>query len=106
SCYDAPASTTFYSLSLHDALPIFIGMNLRTFTLSRMFFFAATALGVVVLDAGEAIHVTGHQHQLDQIALDLGHQLRHAFDDLTRSEEHTSEPSHVKISYAVFCLKK
>src|SRR5207302_3770823 len=24
----------------------------------------------------------------------------------SRSEEHTSEPSHVKISYAVFCLKK
>src|SRR5207302_7841860 len=24
----------------------------------------------------------------------------------TRSEEHTSELSHVKISYAVFCLKK
>src|SRR5690625_5334122 len=24
----------------------------------------------------------------------------------TRSEEHTSEPSHVAISYAVFCLKK
>src|SRR5690349_22366462 len=23
-----------------------------------------------------------------------------------RSEEHTSEPSHVEISYAVFCLKK
>src|SRR5690554_7406609 len=23
-----------------------------------------------------------------------------------RSEEHTSEPSHVRISYAVFCLKK
>src|SRR5690606_16887165 len=25
---------------------------------------------------------------------------------MPRSEEHTSEPSHVKISYAVFCLKK
>src|SRR5439155_9889067 len=25
---------------------------------------------------------------------------------LIRSEEHTSEPSHVAISYAVFCLKK
>src|SRR5690606_42118656 len=25
---------------------------------------------------------------------------------LPRSEEHTSESSHVKISYAVFCLKK
>src|SRR5690242_20863984 len=24
----------------------------------------------------------------------------------TRSEEHTSEPSHMSISYAVFCLKK
>src|SRR3712207_8297422 len=24
----------------------------------------------------------------------------------TRSEEHTSEPSHANISYAVFCLKK
>src|SRR5256885_4978768 len=24
----------------------------------------------------------------------------------TRSEEHTSEPSHLVISYAVFCLKK
>src|SRR5690349_23178613 len=25
---------------------------------------------------------------------------------MKRSEEHTSEPSHVEISYAVFCLKK
>src|SRR5690349_24203201 len=27
-------------------------------------------------------------------------------DRCTRSEEHTSESSHVEISYAVFCLKK
>src|SRR5690606_41452975 len=27
-------------------------------------------------------------------------------DPEARSEEHTSEPSHVKISYAVFCLRK
>src|SRR5438128_3458352 len=26
--------------------------------------------------------------------------------DINRSEEHTSEPSHGSISYAVFCLKK
>src|SRR5690606_39432104 len=26
--------------------------------------------------------------------------------DIARSEEHTSDSSHVKISYAVFCLKK
>src|SRR5690606_41735754 len=30
----------------------------------------------------------------------------HAGALLFRSEEHTSESSHVKISYAVFCLKK
>src|SRR5690349_23443336 len=28
------------------------------------------------------------------------------FQHKRRSEEHTSEPSHVEISYAVFCLKK
>src|SRR5256885_10124230 len=28
------------------------------------------------------------------------------FPDLERSEEHTSELSHLVISYAVFCLKK
>ena len=27
-------------------------------------------------------------------------------DEVQRSEEHTSEPSHTVISYAVFCLKK
>src|SRR5690349_22393571 len=31
---------------------------------------------------------------------------RAARDHLRRSEEHTSELSHVEISYAVFCLKK
>src|SRR5215813_6682643 len=29
-----------------------------------------------------------------------------AYGSPGRSEEHTSEPSHVRISYAVFCLKK
>src|SRR5699024_11658228 len=28
------------------------------------------------------------------------------YENQSRSEEHTSEPSHVSISYAVFCLKK
>src|SRR5204862_1730452 len=39
-------------------------------------------------------------------AFEIGEAARDAvFDDL-RSEEHTSESSHVEISYAVFCLKK
>src|SRR2546430_10345361 len=29
-----------------------------------------------------------------------------SFEEGLRSEEHTSEPSHSQISYAVFCLKK
>ena len=32
--------------------------------------------------------------------------VKNAFLGLERSEEHTSESSHVSISYAVFCLKK
>src|SRR5205807_3393088 len=31
---------------------------------------------------------------------------RDAFEQKERSEEHTSESSHLVISYAVFCLKK
>src|SRR5690606_40275713 len=49
----------------------------------------------------------------DQEALRAAHgrDAAHAFErqhlgDEARSEEHTSELHHVKISYAVFCLKK
>src|ERR1035437_1588118 len=35
-------------------------------------------------------------------AVIANHSLEH-FDDLERSEEHTSESSHANISYAVFC---
>src|SRR5690606_39624173 len=40
--------------------------------------------------------------------VDLRFRLGREVDRLgvARSEEHTSESSHVKISYAVFCLKK
>src|SRR5690606_39520031 len=34
------------------------------------------------------------------------HWARHSVAAVGRSEEHTSNSSHVKISYAVFCLKK
>src|SRR5690606_28145641 len=39
-------------------------------------------------------------------ALAYGTETIPAVDKIVRSEEHTSESSHVKISYAVFCLKK
>src|SRR5688572_32445073 len=45
---------------------------------------------------------------LDRIVTDCLHMinLNPDFRVKMRSEEHTSEPSHSQISYAVFCLKK
>src|SRR5690349_22575088 len=62
-------TTEIYTLSLHDALPIWHGPRLG--------------------------RRSGRQFQ------DLPGQ-----DSRRRSEEHTSDSSHVEISYAVFCLKK
>src|SRR5438067_5089562 len=63
------ATTEIYTLSLHDALPIWRRRPSPPCSPVRLF---RTAFGKVEL----------------------------------RSEEHTSESSHVSISYAVFCLKK
>src|SRR5690606_42106782 len=50
-------------------------------------------------DRGHAIVLRGRQR------LAFAQAQQHLFDPL-RSEEHTLNSSHVKISYAVFCLKK
>src|SRR5690606_39484360 len=44
-------------------------------------------------------------HSIGRAFLGTKRKVTVALRDL-RSEEHTSESSHVKISYAVFCLKK
>src|SRR5690606_41580754 len=78
-----PATTEIYTLSLHDALPI-----------------SASRAGA---------------HQTDPVVEErLGAQERHASQPVSdhlpvRSEDRKStrlNSSHVKISYAVFCLKK
>src|SRR3546814_197889 len=68
----------------------------------------------LVYAAGEASVSTGTAASAQEIALDhaaAAVELVHAYslvhDDLPRSEEHTSElQSLMRISYAVFCLKK
>src|SRR3546814_1230972 len=61
-----------------------------------------TALGPVVID--RAAELTSHA-ALDKPAPETS--ASHRGDDLGRSEEHTSElQSLMRISYAVFCLKK
>src|SRR5690349_23733158 len=77
------APTRVYTLSLHDALPIFRKREVGAH--------AGNGLELVECAAGMAQAATGHH--------------RHG-DKLERSEEHTSNSSHVEISYAVFCLKK
>src|SRR5437660_10526865 len=77
--YD-PSTTEIYTLSLHDALPIFLGHSERLFN-------------DVVLRAGRNA----------QISIELqpcGHGL------LQDRKSTRLNSSHVAISYAVFCLKK
>src|SRR3712207_9142841 len=88
--FNDTATTEIYTLSLHDALPIsglgftFAPTATADFLNATDFYCEKLAPGVLVLTLGP----------LTNIALAM------------RSEEHTSEPSHANISYAVFCLKK
>src|SRR5260221_14741313 len=75
--FNDTATTEIYTLSLHDALPI---------SISDADFELQCSLKVV--------------NRLDN---EFVRQFR-AVD--VRSEEHTSEIQYVRISYAVFCLKK
>src|SRR5690606_41343350 len=94
--YNRPARTPRYPLSLHDALPIFAGLEVR------------------VLDQRDRHRDVLRQH----LALQRGDRRlggdgdqarrlpgRGAHQALDRKSTRLNS-SHVKISYAVFCLKK
>src|SRR5690606_41956214 len=77
----ATATTEIYTLSLHDALPILFLIKEKV------------EKGIDFLNSINMRDVS----DMVKCALTALHE---------RSEEHTSELRHVKISYAVFCLKK
>ena len=78
--FNDTATTEIYTLSLHDALPILDSH------LERL---------------GEVFTC------MEAAGLKLKPEKCELFAKRVRSEEHTSElQSHVRISYAVFCLKK
>src|SRR5690606_41824697 len=78
-----PAPTDSYTLSLHDALPICFDRVSQVFTSS---------------DSSEVV-------ALDNASIDIG---RHEFIAVLGPDRKSTRlnSSHVKISYAVFCLKK
>src|SRR3989442_8349103 len=80
--FNDTATTEIYTLSLHDALPIWRILLEGS---------GRTARSEACMDPEMRFTRAGAAPDVDPAL---------------RSEEHTSELSHVRISYAVFCLKK
>src|SRR5690349_23734825 len=76
----APPPTAIYTLSLHDALPIF----------------------------ARVLRVDGRQREVAQVLAARLHRLGHLEAERLRLDRKSTRlnSSHVEISYAVFCLKK
>src|SRR5690606_41562513 len=98
----APTTTAIYTLSLHDALPIWIGYLLP------LTYFNQVARGVMLKDAPlEALVLPiGLLALLGLVVFGLA--VLRFRSDLAPSDRKSTRlnSSHVKISYAVFCLKK
>src|SRR5690606_41147976 len=93
------APTVIYTLSLHDALPIFetiMSQASGIFPPRARFFGPGRSTAMPKRPLG--IETLERRCPMDASATIVD------FD--ARSEEHTLNSSHVKISYAVFCLKK
>src|SRR5690349_21981717 len=89
----AHCTTIHYTLSLHDALPIFGGR-------------AAIAADPATLWRRPGRPAAQPRHSRCRRLAGSRAQFAGPLSGPPRSEEHTSELSHVEISYAVFCLKK
>src|SRR5690606_39485266 len=97
-------TTEIYTLSLHDALPIFIGFTAVDRLVSpRQLDNVGIGVGMAVVAAlvngALALHLFRAAKAGDSAALEAN--ARHLDRKSTRLNS-----SHVKISYAVFCLKK
>src|SRR5207244_10837098 len=103
--FQHPSPTVPSALSLHDALPIFAILSHSVRMLPREFEDELRRQGIPYLTSGGSGFF---DRQEIKDVLGLLRMTENPMDDgaLVRSEEHTSEPSHQIISYAVFCLKK
>src|SRR5690606_39837379 len=102
--YHAHATTTIYTLSLHDALPIYRRFDLDAPMVDRVIKFHEEAHEFLT----EALKTTGENGALvvegwDVIVTIIGILQKSGIRDRKSTRLNSS---HVKISYAVFCLKK
>src|SRR5690606_42153367 len=87
--FHAPAPTEIYTLSLHDALPIFLNIQDFPFLIETRNTIALRILHIITKD--------------DRLSFRF--HLLFRFEKQDRKSTRLNS-SHVKISYAVFCLKK
>src|SRR5690606_41648523 len=94
--FKSPATTEIYTLSLHDALPIYahwveiIGSDAQVITSSKI-----EGLSLWNKDRQRVQHIPGSFSKIDYRII----------NNQDRKSTRLNS-SHVKISYAVFCLKK
>ena len=110
--FNDTATTEIYTLSLHDALPIYAlepvkhqRGNLQKhgimFSHKELIYFPV-GFGIITPVIEDNLHHSPYNDKIIVLFLMVMPSL-----DNSRSEEHTSElQSHSFISYAVFCLKK
>src|SRR5690606_41702275 len=99
----APPNTSLFTLSLHDALPIFKGGRI-----GRGKAFIGSLLNIkpiAMLNEGEYTPVGKVRSQTQAINF-IMKQLKNDVQNMRDRKSTRLNSSHVKISYAVFCLKK
>src|SRR5690606_40930655 len=96
-CFNETAPTAIYALSLHDALPIFLhGAQPRARTLGQL-------AQRHERDPREPVAAAARRQQRREPARPFARRLGAGARDRKSTRLNSS---HVKISYAVFCLKK
>src|SRR5690606_40249595 len=101
-CSHDPAPTALYTLSLHDALPIYLDHQATWLENNQLSDFMSAP--VQASQAAFDDSFNAWQQDINQFVQRAGESSRMSYHIDRKSTRLNS--SHVKISYAVFCLKK
>src|SRR5690606_41754172 len=101
---NAAAATVTYTLPLHDALPIFAVDGLQVLARGHAVVHAAVQVSEKAAGTGEGL--AHFRSVLQRGAAARHHFLGVELDQAIDRKSTRLNSSHVKISYAVFCLKK